>query len=229
MFKTELHLHTSPVSRCAHVDAASAIGQYIEWGYDTVVVTNHMSPALFSKELTCDHDDWHAVVDYYLSDYRIAKKTAGDKMNVLLGMELRVRENANDYLVYGIDEQFVYDMGNPLDIKLKNIVPMIHEAGGIILQAHPFRDKMTVTNPKLIDGIEVVNFTAGHDSRNDIACMWAKKFDMLGICGQDYHNRDYIIGAGILTDTLITNEKQLRDILVSRNFKMTDGAQILTY
>lgn len=229
MFKTELHMHTSPVSRCAHVDASSVIRQYMEWGYDTVVVTNHMSPALFGEKLPCDPNDWEAVVKYYLSDYHIAKDTAGDKMNVLLGMELRVKEKSNDYLVYGIDEQFVYDMGNIMDKKIKEIIPMIHDAGGIILQAHPFRDNMTVTKPDLLDGIEVVNFTAGHDSRNDIACMWAKKFDMLGICGQDYHNRDYIIGAGILTDCEITNEKQLRDILVSRNFQMTDGQQILTY
>ena len=63
----------------------------------------------------------------------------------------------------------------------------------------------------------------------DIASLWAKKYDMLGICGQDYHNTDYLIGAGILTECEITNEKQLRDILVARDFKMTDGQQILTY
>ncbi len=228
MFKTELHLHTSPISRCAHVDAASAIRQYMDAGYSTVVVTNHMSPALFNK-LPCDPNDWAAVARYFLSDYHIAKETAGNKMNVLLGMELRVKENMNDYLVYGIDEQFVYNMGNVIDKKIKEVIPMIHEAGGIILQAHPFRNNMTVTKPELLDGIEVINFTAGHDSRNDIACMWAKKFDMLGICGQDYHNTDYLIGAGILTDCEITDEKQLCDILLSRNFKMTDGQQILTY
>ena len=229
MFKTELHVHTSPVSRCAHVDAVATARHFCKEGYDTIVITNHMSPALFSKNLPCDPDDWRAVADYFLSDYRKAKAAVGDKMNVLVGMELRINKNGNDYLVYGIDEQFVYDMGNVLDMRLKDIIAMIHDAGGIILQAHPFRDNMTVTNPSLLDGIEVVNFTAGHNSRNDIAMIWAKKHDMLGICGQDYHNTDYIIGAGILTDVRITDEKQLADILKSRDFKMTDGKQILTY
>ena len=227
MFKTELHVHTSPISRCAKVGAAEATRHFEESGYNTIVITNHMSPALFGDKLPCDPNDWKAVADYFLSDYRIAKQTAKN-MNVLLGMELRVKENMNDYLVYGIDDQFVYDMGNVLDKKIKEIVPMIHEAGGIILQAHPFRDKMTVTNPSLLDGIEIINFTASHNSRNDIATIWAKKHDMLGICGQDYHNTDYLIGAGILTDCEITNEKQLRDILVSRNFKMTDGQDIFS-
>lgn len=228
MFKTELHVHTRPISRCAKVPAEDTARHFEEMGYNTIVITNHMSPALFGEKLPCDPNDWKAVAQYFLSDYYIAKQTAKN-MNVLVGMELRIRENNNDYLVYGIDEQFIYDMGNPLDIKLKNLVPMIHEAGGIILQAHPFRDKMTITNPALLDGIEVINFTASHNSRNDIATLWAKKHDMLGICGQDYHNTDYLIGAGILTDCEITNEKQLRDILVSRDFKMTDGREILTY
>lgn len=228
MFKTELHVHTRPISRCAKVEAAEATRHFEESGYNTIVITNHMSPRLFGDKLPCDPNDWKAVAKYFLSDYYIAKETA-KKMNVLLGMELRVTENMNDYLVYGIDEQFIFDMGNILDKNIKDVVPMIHEAGGIILQAHPFRNNMTITKPELLDGIEIINFTAKHDSRNDIATLWAKKYDMLGICGQDYHNTEYLVGAGILTDCEITNEKQLRDILVSRDFKMTDGREILTY
>lgn len=222
MFKTELHVHTSPVSRCAKIDAVTATKQFEDSGYDTIVITNHLSPSLFNGKGDFDESDWKSAVDYFLSDYRTAKSTAVN-MQVLLGMELRLKENMNDYLVYGIDENFLYALENPLDMKLKDVVPLIHDAGGIILQAHPFRNNMTVTNPKLLDGIEVVNFTASHDSRNDIACMWAKKFDMLAICGQDYHNTSYIVGGGILTDERITDEKQLVKILLSRNFTMTDG------
>ena len=88
---------------------------------------------------------------------------------------------------------------------------------------------MTVTDPALLDGIEVFNFSAGHDSRNDIAGIWAKKFGLVGICGQDYHIPSYLIGGGILTDSEIKDGKQLVDILKSGAFQMTDGNQILTY
>jgi len=229
MFKTELHVHTSPVSRCAKVNAAATALQFANEGYDTIVITNHLSPALFAKELPCEQDDWNGIVDFFLSDYHAAKKAVKGRMNVLLGLELRVRQNGNDYLVYGVDEQFLYDLGNPFDKKIKDIVPLIHEAGGIILQAHPFRNGMTVTEPYLLDGIEVFNFSAGHDSRNDIACLWAEKFGFIGICGQDYHNANYIIGAGMLTDIEIKDSKQLVDVLKSRNYQLTDGNQILTY
>ncbi len=229
MFKSELHVHTSPVSRCAKVDAVSTAQHFIDEGYDTIVITNHLSPVLIKKNLPCDPDDWKAVVDYYLSDYYAAKEASKGKMNVLLGAEIRMHENNNDYLVYGVDEQFYYDIGNFFDKKIKDIAPLVQEAGGLLFQAHPFRNSITVTDPQILDGIEVYNFSAGHDSRNDIACMWAKKFGLIGICGQDYHIPSYLIGAGMLTDTEIKDNKQLVDILKSASYQLTDGNQILTY
>ncbi len=227
MFKTELHVHTSPVSRCGKVGAEQMVNQFINCGYDTIVITNHMSPTLL-KHVVPHLTDWKEIIDFYLADYHLAKKIAGDKMNVLLGMEFRTNHNINDYLVYGIDEQFLYDTGNIFDKEIKDVIPVIHDAGGIVIQAHPFRNDMTVVGPSLLDGIEAYNFAAKHDSRNDIAVLWAKKYDLLATCGQDYHNTEYIIGAGILTDTEIKDEKQLVNILKSRNFKMTDGSKILT-
>ena len=229
MFKTELHVHTSPVSRCAKVDAKQTAIHFANEGYSTIVITNHLSPALFAKELPCEHDDWNGIVDFFLSDYRKAKEAVGGKMNVLLGAELRVNKNGNDYLIFGVDEQFYYELGNPFDKKIDEIVPLIHEAGGLLFQAHPFRNGMTVTKPCLLDGVEVFNFSAGHDSRNDVAGIWAKKFGLVGICGQDYHLPAYLIGAGILTEQKITDNKQLVEVLKSGKFQMTDGSQILTY
>ncbi len=229
MFKTELHIHTSPVSKCAKVDAITTAQHFLDKGYKTIVITNHLSPTLFEKVITCDPNDWKAVADCYLSDYRLARQAVEGKMNVLLGIELRVRENINDYLIYGISEEFVYNLGNVMDLKLKEIVPIVHSAGGLIFQAHPFRNAMTVTNPELLDGIEVYNLSFGHDSRNDIACSWAKKFNLLHTIGQDYHKPEYLIGAGILTDTEITSNAELVEVLKSKSFKMTDGSQILTY
>lgn len=222
MFKTELHLHTEPVSACAHVIAKDAVEHYIENGYDTVVITNHMSPTLFNKVVPDGVTEWKDIADIYLEDYRIAKRTAGNRMNVILGMELRVKENMNDYLVYGIDEQFIYDMGNIMDLKFKEISKMFREKGAVIFQAHPFRNNMTVTDPNLLDGIEAYNMTplTNHNSRNDFANLWAKEHNLIKICGSDYHNKNYLCGCGILTEKEITDSKQLAQILKSRQFSI---------
>lgn len=220
MFKTELHLHTSPASNCAHVSSEDAIEQYIKEGYDTVVITNHMSPTLFNAVIPKGMTEWRDIADVFLDDYRRAKKQAGDRLNVLLGMEVRVKANMNDYLVYGVDEQFVYDMGNIMDYDIKMLSEFIHENGGLIYQAHPFRNTMTVTNPKYLDGIEVYNLSPGHDSRNDIACLWAEKFNLKKICGTDYHKENHMCGAGILTDTEIKDNDTLVQILKEEKYTM---------
>lgn len=225
MFKTELHLHTSPASKCAHVEPEEVIEQYIENGYSTVVITNHMSPTLFDTILP-DVDDYIEAANIYLEDIRRARRYANGRITVLPGMELRVRKNMNDYLIYGIDEQLILDMGNVMDKSIRELYPFFKEHGALVFQAHPFRDTMTVTSPSCLDGIEAGNFCTTHDSRNDIAQLWAKKFGMLTVYGSDYHNISYMRGAGILTQRPITDNVELVRVLKAKDFKVTDGENV---
>lgn len=225
MFKTELHVHTYPVSRCAHTEPEETAEHYIENGYRTMVITNHFSPPLFDTGCH-SFESYEQTAQFFIDGYRRAKKQAGDRMTVLMGMELRVNANMNDYLIYGIDEQFVKDLGNVMDKRIRDIVPFIHERGALIFQAHPFRNGMTVTDPSLLDGIEAGNFCTTHDSRNDIAQIWAKRYELLTVYGSDYHNKCYMRGAGILTDDPITDNERLVSVLKSKSFMVTDGLNI---
>lgn len=225
MYKTELHVHTSPASKCAHTEPEEMVEQYIENGYSTVVITNHMSPTLFDVILP-DIKDYKETANIYLEDIRRAKRAARGRITVLAGMELRVKNNMNDYLIYGVDEQFILDMGNVMDKTIKELYPFFHEHGALVFQAHPFRDTMTVTSPNTLDGIEAGNFCTTHDSRNDIAAVWAKKFNMLTVYGSDYHSLSYMRGAGILTDSPVTSNAQLVETLKTKSFKVTDGENI---
>lgn len=226
MYKTELHCHTSPISNCAHVSPEETVEQYIENGYTTLVITNHLSPTYYRAVLPESITETYDIEEYFLSDYRRAKKQAGDRLNVLFALELRVKENMNDYLIYGVTEDFVHTLGNVMDKKIKDIVPVIHENGGLIFQAHPFRDTMTVTSPRLIDGVEVINLSK-HLDRNEFAELWAHKYGLLKVYGSDYHDKNYMKGGGILTDTPITTEKELYNVLKSQNFSFTDGENII--
>lgn len=228
LYKTELHCHTSLISACAHVTPEDTAEEFIKAGYTTLVITDHLSPTFFNKIVPEGMTDPRQLADLYMSGYRTAKAQAGDRLNVLLGMELRVRENMNDYLIYGIDEQFVYDMFETdiMGMRVKEISAFVHEHGALIFQAHPFRDTMTVTNPKLLDGIEVINYTASHNSRNEIALIWSKTHNLKRVVGTDYHNLNYIRGAGILTDTPITDSANLKEVLDAQNFKFTDGFMV---
>lgn len=49
---------------------------------------------------------------------------------------------------------------------------------------------MTVTDDKLLDGVEIYNAHPGHESNNEIAEAWAKKYSHLRVTsGSDYHGK----------------------------------------
>ncbi len=225
MFKTELHIHTFPASNCARTCPEDMVDDFIENGYSTIVITNHYSPTLFGT--VAKGKTYKKAIDIFLEDYKRAKKHAGDRLNVLLGIEFRNVHNMNDYLVYGLDESDLYKSKGILQMKIKTASEYFHSKGALIFQAHPFRDGMTVTNPKYIDGIERINFCTTHENRNQMAKIWSETYDLLKVYGQDYHSVNYMQGAGILTDFEIKTTEQLVKVLKSQNFKVTDGKEII--
>ena len=75
-------------------------------GFSGLVVTDHLHPEYLSR-IDTEHD-WQKAMDHYLSGYKASKKR-GDELgfDVILGAELRFPLNDNDYLVYGIDEDWL--------------------------------------------------------------------------------------------------------------------------
>ncbi len=227
MFKTEMHLHTSPVSMCGRASPEYVVDQYLRNDYSTIVVTNHFQASFFEKHIKSGLNKTQ-IIDFYLSDYRRAKDYAMGRMNVLLGLEFRNIENDNDYLIYGIDEGFLYTVLDFTKCKLPEVCNLIHEYGGMIFQAHPFRNGIKVTDPRNLDGIEAGNFSFLRDDRNDVAEFWADKYQLKKVYGTDYHLPKQMRGAGILTDLEIKTNEMLLDVLKKQSFQATDGKNIIT-
>lgn len=179
----DLHIHTSESSACGETCAADIVARYKGLGYDGIVITDHVGEsALRNRGETYDEK-----ITEVLKGYRAAKALEDENFTVILGMELRFRENDNDYLVYGIDEDFLRRVNLTEFEKPADFVAVAKENNLAFFQAHPFRDGMTVLNPIILDGVEVYNGHGGHDSRNDIALAWAKKFGVRMISGSDFH------------------------------------------
>ncbi|MBO4972882.1 MAG: transposase [Clostridia bacterium] len=226
MFKTELHLHSAEVSDCARVFSKDIADTYAAHGYSTVVITNHMSQYTFSSKRNGARENmtWEEKVDFYLNGYYSLKEAANGRFNVLLGMELRFYDSANDYLIYGVTEDFLRSNGDLMQLKnAKGLRPLIDENGLLLYQAHPFRNGMQVTNPAYLDGIEVFNGHLDHDSRNDVAEIWADKFDLKRTSGSDYHYPAQTPNAGILTDFEIQDNETLVSTLKSGQFMLLKG------
>ena len=216
-----MHFHTKNTSNCANVKAEIAVEEYINAGYDGIVVTDHLSPSTYMKygrELL----PWNKKVDFFLRGYKAAKKTANGRIPVLLGMELRFRtsEGDNDYLVYGLNEEFLYLHSELLNLNIKQFYELCQKHGFLVFQAHPFRVGMKVTNPKYLDGIEIYNGNPRHNSNNDIAEMWAKKYDLMVTSGSDYHEISDLGTGGIYFNKEITDNKTLVEELLKKDYEL---------
>ncbi len=196
--KFELHTHTRENDICVNMDAADIVKAYKGACYNGIVITNHffdLSLEWYKEELAgCGHS---GIIDYYLKGYKNAK-AAGDEigMTVLMGIELRFDGTINDYLVYGIDEAFLYNSPLLNTLKLDSFLKILPE-GAIVYQAHPFRNDMSVTDPRKLYGVEVYNGGTSED-RNNIAELWADKFKMKKISGSDFHSINHLARGGVI-------------------------------
>ena len=212
MFKTELHCHSCDVSACARVDVNTIVNKFVDAGYSTLVLSNHFNSATYEHLKSTDWNDW---IDKFLLGYTKLKECASGKLNILLGMELRFNENNNDYLVFGIDEELLRSQEGIFASNPWKFHEVAKEKGLLFIQAHPFRSDMTVVDPRALDGVEVFNGHKGHDSRNDIANMWADKFGLIKTSGTDFHYDYAPANAGIMTENEITSLDELIEVLRS--------------
>ena len=193
-YKTELHTHTNPVSACSHVEPKRLVEIYKENGYDSVVITNH-----FTLELKGDTID--EKIKWYLEDYykgMEAGKIVG--LNVILGVEITLTENKNDYLIFGICPEDLIKAYKMLPYGIERLYREFKNEKNIIIQAHPFRDNMERANPESLDGIEVFNMEPGMNSRIGLAAKYASRNNMIATCGSDFHKEGHECLCSILTE-----------------------------
>ena len=217
-----MHVHTAECDICAHVAAKDIVRMYQQKGYSGLVITDHyfaMSFDWFADDLT---EGTHCeFVDRWLRGYREAKKE-GDKigMTVLLGAEVRLDgPNINDYLIYGIDEDFLFRAPylNRLS-SLQELISVLPE-NSCVVQAHPFRDNMTVQSPDLLFGIEVNN-GGTEPFRNDLARTFAAHYGKPMLSGSDFHHADHLARGGISADADIQSIQDLVGVLRSGDYEL---------
>lgn len=216
-YKYELHCHTREVSACSSASAAYIVKKYKKAGYDGVVITDHFSGLSFPAYNYHKHKK---NAQSYLNGYKAALEAAGDDFTVLLGMEIRFLLTTNDYLVYGIDENFVKNMGNFLYDTQKSLYKKVKDAGALLIQAHPFRKFVKRADPRYLDGVEVYNGKA-EQAANDNSLSWAKDCGFkIFTSGSDHHHAVSKISGGIETQEKIRTNADLLRILRSGEYKL---------
>ena len=217
-YKIELHCHTSPVSGCSNMKGQDLVRYYAQAGYSAVHITDHFTNWFFAEQ---DFTD-------YLYGYHAAKK-AGEKLGVkvYLGAELRYENNPNDYLLFGVTEEFLRGAKELLKSTYPEIYAYCKQNGVLIYQAHPFRDGMLETPPEMLDGIEGYNMHPHHRSRNDKAIAYAEKHGLNYLSGSDAHSKEMVGRGGIISDTLPEDSIGLRDLILSGKYELYHEGEVV--
>ena len=219
-YLTELHVHSDEMSPCGHVPAGEMVRLYHEAGYSTVVFTDHYYPRIYEAHGGVSHDE---LVDGYERTVAEAARTAeGYGMTVLSGIEIRFTDADNDYLVYGMDFGYLRRHSCLMSLGLKAFSALCRREGFYLIQAHPFRQGMKIQDPALLDAMEVHNGHPRHDSRNDVARLWAAKYGLTAVSGSDAHQAEDVARGGIVTDERILSMDQLISVLKSGRYHLIE-------
>ncbi len=179
-FRIEMHAHSSPASPCADATAEELIDIYHNAGYHALVLTNHFVSFLENER----------TVEEYLQDYFRAEKQAEKYgMKVYLGAELRFDEYSNDYLLYGVNQDILETAKGYFEKGLECYYTEAKPKESVLIQAHPFRNNMTLIDARFVDGYETFNMHTGHNPRTaDAICRAKTSGKSVVTIGTDFHH-----------------------------------------
>lgn len=216
----EMHAHVKEVSTCAGSDAKKLWECYADTNYSGIVLTDHMNESTFIREGLADAP-WEEKVKHFLSGYNAVKELFGDRMNIILGMEINFYHHPNDYLIYGVTEEFLLSHGDLMAMAPENFSKLCHENGLLMIQAHPFRRNTKVEDWKLLDGYEIFNGNPRHYSCNPIAEAWAKHHNKsIVTSGSDFHEPEDTGHGGIYFEKEIKTSQELVEELRKGNYTL---------
>ncbi len=216
-----MHMHSSPCS-----GGGDSIEKHIEMlrckGFSGGVITNHF----YRGDTKIDRQlPWAEFVDAYNEDYRCGKKRARlYDFDLLFGVEEHLG-NGKEVLIYGLTPDFFYRHPELATASPEQYFSAVHMAGGLVFQAHPYRDRWYISEPgplsalKLIDGIEV--FNGGNSAEENAAAEeLAERMNLRAVAGSDAHSSSDAGRNGILSPVRIRTENELATLLLSNNYKL---------
>lgn len=215
MYKIELHAHTKPISGCGQLTPEELVKAYKDVGYSGIVIANHFTNDFFREET-------EAELQKYMTAYKEAED-AGERYGVKIfwGAEFRFAGQIQDFLVFGVTESMLRKMIHAFEFTHEEFRALVNAEGGLFIQAHPFRHPDLFIPITDLDGIEVYNMHARHNSRNELTELLFAKYKLgFAASGSDCHEYDSVGRGGIICKEMPKNNSELCDILRSREYEL---------
>ncbi|MBO7402439.1 MAG: PHP domain-containing protein [Lachnospiraceae bacterium] len=182
----ETHLHTAGVSACG-VSSGTEMARYMkESGHDGFFVTDHF----FNGNSAIDRSlPWEKRVRLYCAGYEEAK-AEGDRIGIDVFFGIEWNFGGDEYLLYGVDKEWLLRNPDMLSWDYNRLFAEINALGGLMVQAHPFRDRDYIhsirLHPAHVHAVEAAN--SGNDREFDaLAYAYASHYGLPMTAGSDIH------------------------------------------
>ncbi len=182
----ETHLHTCLSSACGRSTGREHARYYHSLGFQGIFVTDHFFGGNTAIPREWAWDRW---VRAFCRGYEEAKDE-GDRigLDVFFGWEQGYGDD--EYLIYGLDQDWLLAHPAIAACPRAEQMRLVHEGGGCVIQAHPFRTRDYIRHVRLgrrfADGVEAAN--AANAPANDAAAYrYAREYGMVMTAGSDNH------------------------------------------
>ena len=222
-YRYETHLHTSWASACGRSEGHEYLEGYKALGYDGIFVTEHfyLGNTCIDRDLPWDDWTYQYCQSYYMT--KEAGRRAG--LKVFFGWE-STYGTGEDFLIYGLDPEWLGRHPEIIRLTQEEQYALVHDEGGLVVQAHPFRERYYMReirlHPNHCDAWEVAN-SANEPYQDRLAYEYAKTHGITMTCGSDIHSVNDLKPGWVFameTEKPLDSEKDyVRLILSGRGFK----------
>lgn len=229
----ETHLHTNQGSRCGRNTGAEMAKSAKEYGYAGIIVTEHNWGGN-----TCIPNDlaWDEWVDAFTRGYESASIYGKENdLDVFWGYEAGF--SGTEFLIYGVTPEWMKAHPEIRNASIEEQYRLVHEAGGFVVHAHPFREEYYIPEirlyPEYVDAVEGINATHSNSkspSHNNPdfdtrAIEYANKYHLPMTAGSDIHWVD-LFGGGVLFKRRLTSIQDYIEMIKAGDYLLTNGEVI---
>jgi len=200
----ETHCHSREGSACAHNTGGELVHAYSNKGYSGLILTDHFfnGNTAVPTNLPWDERIYQFMLGYesaFAASKAITLESPTSTFQVFFGWEYAY--HGTEFLTYGLGKEFLLAYPNMLSWSISTYLDYVHEAGGFVSHAHPFRRADYIASVRLypdkVDAVEVVNKSHTNPTFDANALDYANKHHLLKTSGSDTHTIHKIGGGGV--------------------------------
>lgn len=225
MYKYETHLHTAETSKCGKSGGAEMARHFAGLGYAGIFVTDHF----FNGNTTVPSElPWPERVALFHRGYEAAAEE-GAKLGLDVFFAWEYSLGWAHFLTYGLDADWLLAHPDLLEWDMGRYIAEVHEAGGYLIHAHPWRitgNPVMRMIPHGIDGVEIVNANRS-DGENLPAADFARSFGHPVTAGSDIHSVKQKRLAGVYTESRLTGGADYARAVMERKVQIFTDLPVL--